>query len=143
MDPLSVATSVAGLVRVTAMLVPSLYNLGSTIKEANKDAQAAAAEIAGMSIVLQGLQAYIIGRAHATPQRLCLISVEHITASLTACVLTYSELDKVLNALHVGSGLSAWDRTKWMIKRDSVQELVVRIQNHKSTFTCMLTILQW
>ena len=52
MDPLSVAASVAGLVSLAGQLVPALYNLGSTLKEANKDAQAAAAEVAGMSVVL-------------------------------------------------------------------------------------------
>jgi hypothetical protein len=110
MDPLSVAASVAGLVSLAGQLVPALYNLGSTVKEANKDAQAAATEVASMSVVLQGLQTYIIGRTRANPQRLRLITVEHITASLTACVFTYSELDAVLKALHVDSGLKAWDR---------------------------------
>lgn len=104
------AASVAGLVSLAGQLVPALYNLGSTVKEANKDAQAAATEVASMSVVLQGLQTYIIGRTRANPQRLRLITVEHITASLTACVFTYSELDAVLKALHVDSGLKAWDR---------------------------------
>lgn len=53
MDPLSVAASVAGLVRVTSQLVPALYNLGLTLKEADADAHAAATEVAAMSIVLQ------------------------------------------------------------------------------------------
>lgn len=110
MDPLSVAASVAGLVSLAGRLVPALYNLSSAVKEANKDAQAAALEVAGMSVVLQGLQTYIIGQSQAAPQRLRLITVEHITASLTACVLTYSELDAVLEALHANLGLQAWDR---------------------------------
>ena len=105
--------------------------------------QAAATEVASMSIVLQGLQTYIIGRTRANPQRLRLITVEHITASLTACVFTYSELDSVLKALRVDSGLKAWDRAVWFMKRESVQNLVTRLQNHKMSFTCMLNILQW
>lgn len=143
MDPLSVAASVAGLISLAGQLVPALYNLGSTLKDANADAQAAASEIAGMSIVLQGLQAYIMGRSRASPQRLQLITVEHITASLTACVITYSELDVVLKALHVESGLRVWDRAVWFLKQEKVDDLIRRIQNHKLTFTCMLNILQW
>ena len=143
MDPLSVAASVAGLVSLAGQLVPALYNLGSAVKEANKDAQAAATEVASMSVVLQGLQTYIMGRTKANPQRLRLITVEHITASLTACVFTYSELDAVLKALHVDSGLKARDRAVWFMKRESVQNLVSRLQNHKMSFTCMLNILQW
>jgi hypothetical protein len=143
MDPLSVAASVAGLVSLAGELVPALYNLGSAVKEANNDAQAAATEVASMSVVLQGLQTYIIGRTRANPQRLRLITVEHITASLTACVFTYSELDAVLKALHVDSGLKARDRAVWLMKRESVQNLVTRLQNHKMSFNCMLNILQW
>lgn len=143
MDPLSVAASVAGLVSLAGQLVPALYNLGSAVKEANRDAQAAATEVAGMSVVLQGLQGYIIGRERANPRRLQLITVEHITASLTACVFTYSELDAALHALHADSGLKAWDRAVWFVKRDSIQALILRIQNHKMTFSCMLNILQW
>lgn len=120
MDPLSVASSVAGLVSLAGQLVPASYNLGSAVKEANNDAQAAATEVASMSVVLQGLQTYIIGRTRANPHRLRLITVEHITASLTACVFTYSELDAVLKALHVDSGLKAWDRVVWFMKRESV-----------------------
>jgi hypothetical protein len=88
MDPLSVAASVVGLISLANQLAPALLNLGSAVKEAKNDAQAAAAEVAGMSIVLQGLQAYIMGRSRANPQRLRLITVEHITASLTACGFT-------------------------------------------------------
>lgn len=120
-----------------------MYDLGSAVKEADKEARDAATEVAGMSIVLQGLQAYIIGRSRANPQRLRLITVEHITASLTACVLTYSELDAVLKSLNVGSELTARDRAVWSVKRESVQKLVSRMQSHKLTFTCMLNILQW
>jgi hypothetical protein len=143
MDPLSVAASVAGLVSLAGQLVPTLYNLGLTVKEANKDAQSAAVEVAAMSVVLQGLQGYIIGRSKANPRRLQLITVEHITASLTACVFTYSELDAALKELHADTGLKAWDRATWFIKRDSIQNLVSKIQDHKLTFSCMLNILQW
>jgi len=134
---------VVGLISLANQLAPALLNLGSAVKEANNDAQAAASEVAGMSIVLQGLQSYIMGRSRANPQRLRLITVEHITASLTACVFTYSELDATLKALHLDAGLGIRDRAVWLLKRESIQSLVVRIQNHKMTFTCMLNILQW
>jgi hypothetical protein len=143
MDPLSVAASVVGLISLANQLAPALLNLGSAVKEAKNDAQAAAAEVTGMCIVLQGLQAYIMGRSRTNPQRLRLITVEHITASLTACVFTYSELDAILRALHTNSGLGVRDHAVWLLKRESIQSLISRIQNHKMTFTCMLNILQW
>lgn len=58
-------------------------------------------------------------------------------------MITYSELDVVLKALHVESGLRVWDRAVWFLKQEKVDDLIRRIQNHKLTFTCMLNILQW
>ena len=63
--PPSVVASIAGLVSLPGQPVPSLYNLGSAVKEANKDAQTSATEVASMSVVLQGLQTYITGRMRA------------------------------------------------------------------------------
>jgi hypothetical protein len=138
-----VNASVAGLISQAGQLVPALYDLGSVVREADKDAQSAAVEVAGMSVVLQGLQKYITGRSRANPQRLRLITVEHITASLTACVFTYSELDEVLKTLNADTGLKPLNQTDRLTKRDSIQSLVLRMQSHKLTFTCMLNILQW
>lgn len=143
MDPLSVAASVAGLISLAGQLVPALYNLGTSVNEASKDAQAAVTEVSGMSIVLQALEKYVAGRSIIRADRLRLITVEHISASLTACVLTYDELDLLLKDLHIESGFRTLEKAVWMLKREKVAELVKRIQNHKLTFTCMLNIIQW
>lgn len=88
MDPLSVAGSVVGLIAAGAQLIPQLYNLSSAIKDAPQQARAAVSELGDITIVLTQLQKYIDGRAQASTQRLNLITVEHITASLTECTLT-------------------------------------------------------
>lgn len=143
MDPLSVAASVVGLISAGAQLVPMFYNLGSAIKDAPHHAQVAVSELGDITILLIQLQKYIDGRAQASIQRLNLITVEHITASLTDCVITFSELDAVLKSMHVDQGLKAWDRAMWFMKKDEVGSLISRLQNHKSSFTLMLNIIQW
>lgn len=85
MDPLSVASSIVGLIAAGAQLVPQLYNLSSTIKGAPHHAHAAVSALKDITIVLTQLQKYIDGRARASIQRLKLITVEQITASLTEC----------------------------------------------------------
>jgi hypothetical protein len=143
MDPLSVAGSVVGLISAGAELVPMLYNLASGIKDAPYHANAAVAELGDITTVLAQLQKYIDGRAQASIQRLHLITIEHITATLTECVKTYSKLNAILKSLHVDQGLRAWDRAVWLIKKDEVGQLIGRLQNHKATFGLMLNIIQW
>lgn len=143
MDPLTVATGVVGLLTGASKLIQTLHHLGDTIKEARKDASAAAIELSNITVVVGGLQTYVFGQVQASPQRLQLITVEHITATLTGCIVTFSELDTILKSLHTASGMGAWDRTKWLLEKEHVGQLVQRMQNHKLTFTMMLNILQW
>lgn len=58
-------------------------------------------------------------------------------------VMTYSELDAILKSLHADQGLKVWDRAVWFVKKDEVGQIIVRLQNHKSTFGLMLNIIQW
>ena len=142
-DPLSVAASIVGLVSAGAQMITILYNVGSAIKDAPDLTRAASNEIADITVVLQQLQAYVMGKARASIQRLNLITVEHITATLTGCVVTYSELDAVLKSLNAETGMRAWDRGMWYLKKDKVNDILLRLQNHKSTLGLMLNILQW
>ena len=123
--------------------MPKLYNLASTIRDAAGHAEAAALELSDLEIVLTQLQNYIDGTAYASTQRLHLISLEHVKATLTQCVKTYSQLHSVLKGLRVNRGFKPLDQAIWLLRKDEVAELVARLQNHKSTFGLMLGILQW
>lgn len=142
-DPLSVTAGVLGILGVSAQLIQTLYQLGSNIKDARKDADAVAKEVSGISIIIQSLQTYVFGRQKASPQRLQLITLEQIIATVTECVFTYDELGETLKSLHVDSGMKVWDRAIWVLKKDKVGNLNLRLQSHKATFSTMLNILQW
>ncbi|KAK5128245.1 hypothetical protein LTR85_002912 [Meristemomyces frigidus] len=141
-DPLTIATSVVGLINGGASMITTLYNIGSAIKDAPHLTRAVADELANITIVLQQLQTYVLGKAQASIQRLNLITIEHITATISGCVLTYSELDGVLKSLNAESGIGAWDRGMWYLKKTKVYEIVQRLQNHKGTLGLMLNIIQ-
>lgn len=143
MDPLTITTGIVGILAASGQLIQALDQLGSAIQDAASDTQAAAIELTNIKLVVQGLQTYVIGRVQCSPQRLQLISVENITATLTGCVVTYLDLDAILKSLHADTGLRAWDRAKWFLKKDSVVSLIQRLQGHKGTFNTMLNILQW
>lgn len=143
MEPLSIAGSIVGLLAAGAQLVPKFYNLASAFGGATEDAKAAAFELSDLEIVLTQLQQYLNGAAYASTQRLHLISLEHVKATLTQCVKTYSQLNSALLAIRVDCGLKPLDRAIWLLRKDEVAHLVTRLQNHKSTFGLILGILQW
>ena len=45
-------------------------------------------------------------------------------------VMTFSELDEILKSLHADHGLSVWDRAVWLLKKDDINRVIVRLQNH-------------
>jgi hypothetical protein len=143
MEPLSIAGSIVGLLYAGAQLVPKFFSLASTIRDAAEHAEAAALELSDLEIVLTELQKYIDGTAYASTQRRHLITLEHVKATLTQCVKTYSQLHSVLKGLRVEQGFKPLDQAIWLLRKDDVTQLVARLQNHKSTFGLILGILQW
>ncbi|KAK4955705.1 GTPase activating protein (GAP) for Rho1p [Elasticomyces elasticus] len=141
-EPITVAASVAGLISSASTMIPILYNVGTSIRDAPQLTREVAGELDNITVVLQQLFAYISGKARASIERLNLITVEHITATLTDCVVTYSDLDEVLKSLRVDTGMRAWDRGMWYIKKGRVGEIVQKLQNHKASLGLMLNILQ-
>lgn len=143
MDGLSVAASVINLITATGQMTTLLYKLSSDIKDAHHITKKVVSELTDTTAALTQLKKYLDGRAKASAQRRSLISVEHITASITSCLLTFSELDALLKSLHVDTGMGAADRAAWVLKKEKVKDLLVRLQNHKATLSLMLNIMQW
>ena len=124
-------------------MLPVLHHLSIAIKDAPHLTQVAANELKDITLLLGQLQTYIVGKAKASLERLSLITVEHITTTLTSCVLTYSELDALLKSPRVNKGLGAWDRARWLLKKDEMYTLISRLQNHRSMLGLMLNVPQW
>jgi len=69
--------------------------------------------------------------------------VEQVVTTLSACVLTFSELDVFVQALDSEQKMGILDRMKWIIKSNALKELLERLQQHKISLNLMLTILTW
>ena len=81
-----------------------------------------------------------------------MISIHHLVATLSGCVLVCSSLDKYLNEV-VGivdpsvpaskTGL-VWERVKWAAwKEAEVADIIEDLQRHKLSLNLMLGIIQW
>lgn len=143
MDPLSVSASVVGLLGAGASITSTLFALVSSIRDAPQLAQSLLREMADISAALGSLQIYIRGRAEASAERGALILLEHVLTTLTGCVTTYSDLQRVMDGLNVNPSMGMFDRLKWSREEQKLSLILQRLQNHKSSLTLMLTILQW
>ncbi|KAH0538887.1 hypothetical protein FGG08_004543 [Glutinoglossum americanum] len=141
MDPLSVAASVVGLLIAAGKMAQSLKQLTS-LADAPSSAKAVLTEMSDMAAALEHLQDYLNGTTSVPAGRGQFILLEHVVVTLTGCVTTYSELELIIDSVHVDPEMGAFDRIKWAVKEKEILDIVRRIQNHKSSLTLMLTILQ-
>ena len=142
MDPLSVAASVVGLLGAGAAVTKFLASVISA-GDAPSLAKRVLAEVTDLTAALQHVQQYISGRAQSSTERQSMVLLEHVLTTLTGCVLTFSELQSTLSRLSIDSNMGTYDRMKWIRQQPRIGALVQRLQNHKSSLTLILTILQW
>ena len=141
MDPLSVAASVAGLI-LAAGKMTSLLTKMTALSDAPNSAQAVLTEMVDMSAALGQIRTVLDGASNIPVEGRRFILLEHVVATLTGCVTTYSELEGIIDSVQI-DGMNTFDRVRWSEKETSVQDIVRRMQNQKSSLILMLSILQW
>jgi hypothetical protein len=143
MDPLSVAASVTGLLGVGVRISSSLFSLITACRDAPNLAQSLMWEVTDISAILGHLQSYILGRTRIATSRASMIMVEHLLTTLTGCVATYSDLQRVLEDLNLKPEMNVFDKIKWARSESLIHTIVRRLQHQKSSMSLMLTIIQW
>ncbi|KAJ4301843.1 hypothetical protein N0V90_003939 [Kalmusia sp. IMI 367209] len=95
-DPLSIGSAVVGLISASARIALVLHHFIVRTRDAPKSASQILDEINSISAALEQLQIYLIGASKANAARRPLLSLHNIVATLTACVTTYSDLERVV-----------------------------------------------
>jgi len=143
MDPLSIAAAVAGIVSGAINASTTLGNIIQKSHNAPKECKDVKREVDNIGQVLTQLQVFVLGASKASRSRTSLILVEQVVTTLSACVLTFSELDVFVQGLDSEQKMGILDRMKWIIKSNALKELLERLQQHKISLNLMLTILTW
>ncbi|KAF5589555.1 nicotinamide mononucleotide permease [Fusarium pseudocircinatum] len=142
MDPLSVSASVVGLLGAGAKITSCLWTFSTNARDAPQLARHLVFEVADITAALGSLQAYVCGQAHAPGERGALILLEHVLTTLTGCVTTFSDLQSLMDQLNLSPDMGTIDKMKWARQESNIAAIVQRLQNHKSSLTLMLTVLQ-
>jgi hypothetical protein len=145
MDPLSIATSVAGLIGAGAKLAAILTPI-SRLSDAPPLCKAVLTEVCDTAVALRQVQNFLDGQLHIPSERREYVLFEHVAAALTGCVMAKDELETLLDGMglvYAGSGITGtFDRMRWIRKEQGIQRLVQRLQNHKASLNLILTVLQ-
>ena len=139
-DPLSIAAGVVGILTAAAQISSLLIKFTKATKDAPQQARVIVTEVNDTSGILSHLQSFLLGNEFSDRSRTSLLKVDQVVTIVSGCVLTFSELEKLLDELGVAS-VDVLDRMKWARKETAVAGLIQRLQNHKASLSLMLNIL--
>ncbi|KAL8291060.1 hypothetical protein RB597_005576 [Gaeumannomyces tritici] len=147
MDPLSVAASVAGLLGAGAKMVALMSPIVNN-SDAPPLCRAVLTELCEVTATLHQVEHFIAGRlpdgGPVPRDRYELVLMEQLAAVLTSCVMTKDDLETLaddLGLVYSGTGISGtFDRARWVRKEQDIGRVLARLQNHKSSLSCMLNV---
>lgn len=139
-DPLSIAAGIIGVVTAAAQISSLLIRFTRSTIAAPQQAKVVLTEVSDISGILSHLQSYLLGLDVPNRSRTSLLKVEKVVTIVSGCVLTFSELEKLLDELQT-EDLDVLDCLKWVRKESAVKGLIQRLQNHKLSLSLVLNIL--
>ncbi|KAF8545266.1 hypothetical protein BDD12DRAFT_811209 [Trichophaea hybrida] len=138
MDPLSVAASLSGLLSAANKITQTFLSL----QDAPRLARSVTAEVTALSAIFAQLNTFL----RHTTQRMSMTTVEQFVTTLTHCVLTFAELEEVIDVCMCsdaeggGSVIGLWNRAKWTARQDTVKEILADLQTQKVSLNLMIGI---
>src|SRR5689334_18439188 len=98
MEPLSITTSIAGLLKASDAVLARLDPILKSRRGAEKIISPLHSELVGSKAVLAALQVLTQAVGSSRPHRLRMVAVDDLLAILTTGVLTFSELEAGISA---------------------------------------------
>ncbi len=142
-DPLSVAASVAGLLTAAQLVSVGIGKIVSSHKNGSKEIKDIKTTVETLRSVLEHLQLLLLNRTSVDPKRASMIMVDEIIATLTACVMTFADLDGCVRGLETDGQLGLLDSMKWVSKASELAGYLQNLESHKTSLMLMTNILTW
>lgn len=135
-------SAIVGLLAVGAKLGLILHNFLSKCSDAPLIVESVSCEIRDVRFALSKLQPYIRNDS-PTPITLlgsAMTDVHHLSLTLSSCIITFSQLEKIIDKLKLSGKMDTVTRLKWTWYEGSVTQLMDRLQKHKLTLNLLVTI---
>lgn len=138
MDPLSVTASIVGLLGATA----KVSSLVKAVKSAPSLMLDVLSEVSDIRMSLYQLQT-LFGSETTFGSRASLLMVEDIIVVFTKAVMTFSELENVMEQFEKDESLRVISRMKLALKEPIISKLLLRLQSSRASLSLMLSTLTW
>lgn len=143
MDPISVSASILGLLGAAGKISEVLTNFVKGVRDAPALAHRVFTEVEDLALCFRGLQEFINSERSTTRSRQAMITVDRLLIMLTHCVLTFSELEAVLDGVKPRNSIFGNSRLRWVAKEQTISKLLQRLQCSKASLNLILTTLNW
>ncbi len=143
MDPISAVASIIGLLGAAAKISKSLFKFIKSVKDAPKLASSVLQEVSDTSACLNQLQSYLMGTRTTSRPQSNLLMVEQIVVALSNCVLVFSELEEIVESLKPSNRTPSGRVAQWILKEETIKNLLTRLNISKLSLNLMMTTLTW
>lgn len=124
---MEVAASVVGLLAVGAKLYGVLDKFISDFTDAPLIAQTTCDEIRDFRLAVSKLESYVHDPEALYPLGASIADRNHLTLTLSACVSTFSRLEKTVDRLLTRGKMDTIDRLRWSLAEATVAQLILRL----------------
>jgi hypothetical protein len=135
--------SVVGLIGAAGKVGSVLLAVKKSLVDAPRLMDQMLSQVKELKISLSAVQSFLDGASSVPRERISLIRVEQLRATLTEAVLTFSELETLVTSIAKDNGLPITARLMYVWKEDAVTSIMLRLERHKSSLSLMLNIVQW
>lgn len=139
MDPLSIAASLAGLVSLTSRVSRTIGSYCKSVKDARKDVQETAQELASMYDVLHQLDGLL--RSQQLKTKIDSNSV--LAKAIAVCGNNVERLSSKVQRLELDGLARVWEKLKWPFNEKEMQKIPATLRKCAATFQFSLTIEGW
>lgn len=141
MELLSIGASVVGLLIATAQVSKLLTKFIHSGKNAPSLAKHVLREVSDIDAVITQLRGFLDGSRSGSQSRKKLVMMDQVLVTLTTCVMTFSELQSILESLDLDQPTQAGSRIGLVWEESSIKESLERLQWSKASLNLMLTTL--
>ena len=142
MDPLSIATGVAGLVALGAEVIKIIEEYYTSAKNAPKEIRDIKTELKSLSMVLQRLE-QVLRSDKIGSNSVSFDTSSVLATALISCESKIREVTAKLKRPNDSSTARIWERLKWPFSEKEVQKLLETLRRYIHTFQFSLTIEGW
>lgn len=139
-EPLTIAAAIVGMAMAADRISSLLGGFTKRVIAAHQQAEIILSEVNDFRQILSQLEPIFRGKETPDRSRASLLRVEEMIIIISNSVLTFSELDQLLDSFRT-ENFDILDRLRWVRREAAIMDLTQRLQHHKGLLSLVPDIL--